>query len=72
MSGNTSKLPAYLDPDAYYDKYYEEIQVSKEKYNQLRKKKYPILMHQTYYEGYTKLYYDPELGEVVILIVGGT
>ena len=68
----TNDLPEYLEPQEYYEQYYEEIAVNKEKYNELRKNKYPILRHQTYYEGYTEIYYDPELKKVTTLLNGGT
>ena len=70
--GYTNQLPEYLGQNDYYAEYYEEINVSKEKYNELRKHNYTLISHQSYYEGYVKIYYDPTLDKVVTLITGGT
>jgi lysophospholipase L1-like esterase len=67
----TAELPAWAPKDQYYEDYYEEIQVTKERYNELRKQKLPIFRHLTHYEGWQRVIFDPSSKKAVVILTGG-
>ena len=54
----TAQLPPYAEPSAYYEEHYGTIKVSREEYERWRKASWPMLYHQTYYEGGRYAVYD--------------
>ena len=68
---STSGLPNYLPNSEYYEEYYENIEITREKYEKLRLQAYPIFRHSTYYEGWRKVCFDPDKGKVITIIDGG-
>lgn len=66
-----SELPAWAEPEAFYEENGTSIKVSREEYERLRALKQPIFYHQTYYEGGRHLLYDPTMKKAVVVLEGG-
>lgn len=67
----TNTLYDYLGDSENYEEYYETLKISLEDYNKLRNKAYPILRHNTYYEGWKKVYFDPIKKRTITIFNGG-
>lgn len=67
----TAQLPPWAPQDEYYEEHYDVIQVTKERYNELRKQKLPIFRHPTHYEAWQSVIFDPNTRKAVVILTGG-
>ena len=68
---STSSLPPYAEPEAYYEEYYNHIEVSRDEYERLRNEDRPMFQHLTYYEGWQYAIRDEATKSSKVIITGG-
>lgn len=68
---STSSLPPYAEPEAYYEEYYDHIEVGREEYERLRTENRPMFQHLTYYEGWQYAIWDEATKSSKVIITGG-
>jgi hypothetical protein len=67
----TSDLPPWLPKGAYYEQNYETIEITKERYDSIRKQALPIFRHPTHYEEWRRVIYDAGKRKAVVILTGG-
>lgn len=67
---STLSLPPYAEPEEYYEKTFNYIQVNREEYELLRTEDRPMFRHLTHYEEWQYVIWDSETQSKVI-ITGG-
>lgn len=67
----TSGLPPWLPTDRYYEENYNRIEVSRERYNSIRKLSLPLFTHPTHYEEWRYVFYEAGKKRAVVILTGG-
>ena len=69
----TSDLAPWLPKDKYYEQNYYEtnIEISRERYNAIRKLAWPIFRHPTHYEEWRCVMYEVSKKRAVVILTGG-
>lgn len=67
----TRDLPEWLPKDDYYEANYQEVQVDRAYYEELREQDWPVYTHLIHYEGWKVIAYDRNKGRTVVVSEGG-
>ena len=67
----TSGLPPWLPKSRYYEQHYQTIEISRERYNSIRKLSLPLFSHPTHYEEWRTVFYDAGKKRAVVVLTGG-
>ena len=68
--GLTSDLPRWMPEADYYEANYQIIQISKDDYEELRRKDWITYTHSVHYEGWRVVAFDPENQRSLIVSEG--
>jgi hypothetical protein len=69
--GLTGELPKWLPEADYYEANYQILQISRERYEELLRKKWITYTHSVHYEGWRVVAFDPE-NQTSIVVSEGT
>lgn len=67
----TDHLPPWQPEAEFYEAHFNVIKVPKERYEQLRQQRRPVLTHPTHYEQWQSVIYEPSTDQAELLLTGG-
>jgi hypothetical protein len=71
IASAAERLPPYEEPEAFEQKHFQSIAVTKAQYEELRSKGQPVLCHPTYHEGSQCVTFNKAENTAIVVMSGG-